>query len=68
MSKLVSTTTEKPDSSKSSSNAVIFVIKVVIYILNLILSGKSETEAIRTASVKHNIPVSKVKDIWKNHK
>ena len=71
MSKYVSNTntdTNKPDSSKSSSSTVTFILKVIIFILNLILSGKSETDAINIASKEHNIPVGTVKKIWKNHK
>ncbi|WP_024861873.1 hypothetical protein [Ruminococcus flavefaciens] len=47
---------------------VTIALEVVFFILNLILLGKTESEAFRKASAKYNIPVDTVKDIWKKHK
>lgn len=47
---------------------VSLAMEILFFIIKLIFLGITESEAIMKASVKYNIPVETVKDIWKNHK
>ena len=47
---------------------VSLAMDILFFIIKLIFLGITESEAIMKASVKYNIPVETVKDIWKNHK
>ena len=57
-----------PTPNLSDSTPVAIIIEIILLIIKLIFSGKSETDAINIASKKHNIPVDTVKSIWKNRK
>ena len=42
------------------------IISILTLILQLILSGISESEALEIASSRHNVPLCTVKKLWKN--
>ena len=46
---------------------IIFVLKVVKFILDLLLSGNSVSSAISQAATKFNLSESEVEEIWKKH-
>ena len=42
------------------------IMEIIMLILKLLFSGKSENEAFRIASSKYNIPVGTIKGLWNN--
>ncbi len=44
------------------------IIEIIIFILTTIGEGLSESQAIKEASLKSGVSVSKVKNIWKSYK
>ena len=57
-----------PSSANLSSGTASIILQIIMLIIKLILSGKKEDDAIEIAAVRHKIPVSKVKSIWKSHR
>ena len=47
---------------------VSLIFEIIFLILKLILSGKTETDAIKIISVKQNLPENTVREIWKTRK
>ncbi len=55
-------------SKEIEASSIAVIIQVVTLILQLILSGMNESEAIKIASTRHNLPILTVKKIWKKYK